>query len=1038
MFRSSTGQSGGLPRAILLLASSLLCFPTLAAAGDPPPRQQPPGVHSTICTSDGQIRDDFLATYLANEISASGGQVRDVKIFANTCYGGGLLDDFALIFGPGGPCAGVPWVFGSASEWYQQAWAFRAEWCQDPNSNLGSKFTSALAGPHSGHWNPTPGAMRDMGSHNVATDLDTARQHDEAGPNHEQYESPVVAFGNGGENIAWNAGGVSHEIILFGGIMNQPAYYNDMENMQDALQNLYGTAPHNIQIIANGTIQDLLDGISTACANLDANTQLLLHFTDHGGFTCDVVAHLAAQGQPPPHTVPHLLQTVIWLPPIPWPPWPKRPPPPPEDDEPKLDLRLLFPLECEFWIICLNDVPIPLPPGILIGELELPVPWESFRAGENQLTIRAVGEPSGPFVFDAMELRSGPVAMAADPPPEAAVTSALGYNFAAPWFPGSANPFYVPPQVGRPMWAPSASLVRYNDDPRWPGQQGFWGVSGPEANAVISAHLSNMNSPAEKLHLVIAADIMTDDPAVNAWNVVVQPPSGDELTPSAAHRPQKVHVAPNPDGSFHYTWEQDITPVAQFEDITFTLKTGASGDSFIFIDNLTIDTVAQPKDKSLEEPNVPPAQQDKSQSQYYYFSSPAWPPEALHNVLPSWYGGTLWEGSGSYPPEWLADVTDHHGVLGLPGTFPADGQLTVHFDGQAEPAGRAYVSCQFDYYTAGGALWWQPVVPPASLIENIAEEVEDVGAGWVRVRMTFEVVPPPAWQEFHWFMSANGSGAPVALDNFAVSSSTWWADYWHDAFDFHAAGCGLHGQYGWKGWDNAAAADGVVTDAQAHTAFHSLEVGAATDLVQEIDLPAARYLFTTWQYVPADFQSGCDPTGEHCGSYVILLNTYNDGGPYHWSVQLHADSLTGAFIRDQGIPASVPLITDCWARIDVLIDLTADLYRVYYNGTELGTAASWTAGVYGGGGGALDIAALDLFGNSSTPVYYDDVYLRPLVAGDLNWDDVVNFDDALLFMACMAGPEMGLAPECAYADLDGDEDADLADFSALQCAPGGS
>jgi len=77
-----------------------------------------------------------------------------------------------------------------SGEWYEQSWAFRADWCQDPIANLGSKFTSALAGPHSGKWNPAPGAMRSAAAGNVQADLLVARQNDEAGPNHEQWNRP--------------------------------------------------------------------------------------------------------------------------------------------------------------------------------------------------------------------------------------------------------------------------------------------------------------------------------------------------------------------------------------------------------------------------------------------------------------------------------------------------------------------------------------------------------------------------------------------------------------------------------------------------------------------------------------------------------------------------------------------------------------------------------------------------------------------------------------------------------------------------------
>ena len=1020
-------------RVTLLVAGVLVLSAATSRAAADSPRQQPPGIHSIVCTSDGGIRDDYLANHVASQINAHGGQVKDVKIIVNPCYGGGLLDDFARIFGTYGPCPGVPWVFGSAAEWYEQAWAFRAEWCSDPNSNLGSKFTSALAGPHSGHWDPTPGAMRDGSTHNVQSDFNTARQHDEAGPNHEQSESPVIAAGNGGESIIWNAAGTTHQVILFGGLMNQPAYYNDMENMQIALQNLYGGAPHTIQLIPDGTVQDLLDGISTACANLDANTELVLYFTDHGSYSIDFVERMQAQGEPPPpYTIPEFREivNVLW-PPI-WPVWPTRDPNDPNDPNvpydpndpfgwgPRLGVFLLEPIQSEQWTICLNDLPIPLPPGTLEGELEFPVAWESIHPTENHLTISAVGQPSGPFVFDALELSSGPVAMATDPVPTAAVSAALGYRFTAPWFPGSATPFEIPAQVDWPVWEQSGPLSYYYVDPRWGDRQGFWGVSGPEQSAVLKARLFSTASPGERQHVVITADIMTNDQNENVWNVVVQPAPGDELAPEAAHRPQVSHATQNPDGSVKYTWEHNITPVVRFQDVTLTLKTGAGIDNYVFVDNLTIDTEGKPKDKPLPRPDVPVEQKDKSQSQYYYFSSPEWPPVPHYTVLPTWHAGTWWERFGSCPPDWLPDVAGHHGVIGLPGGASADGHLMVHFDDQAEPAGREYVSCQFDYFSEGGWLWWQPVMPPETAIENMHEEIEALEEGWMRVYLTFEVTPPPAWQDFHWSFSASDRSGPVVIDNFAMSGSTWWADYWHDAFDFYEVGLGLHGQYGWKGWDNNPLADGLITDAQARTAFHSLTVEGSTDLVQEFDLPAARYLFTTWQYVPANFQSGCDPTGQYCGSYIILLNTYEDGGPYNWSVQLHADSLTGSFIRDQQAPVSLPLITDCWVRIDVLIDLIADVYRVYYDGTELGTAASWSAGVYGGGGGALDLGALDLFANGSTAVQYDDIYLRLVAPGDLNCDGSVNFGDINPFVLRLANPAGYAAayPDCPDANGD--------------------
>ena len=1048
MFRSSTTGFTPLTCAILTLAGGTLGPQAVSRAGAGQPRQQPPGVHSTVCTSDGQIRDDFLAQYLSDEIVASGGQVLDVKIFANCCYGGGLENDLALLFGPTGPCAGVPWVFASAADWDEQAWAFRASWCADPIANLGSKFTSAIAGPHSGHWDSTPGAMLDGVTNNVVADCVTARQHDEAGPFHEQAETVVISYGNSGENTVWNAAGASHEIILFGGRIDQPAYINDMDNMTNALQSLYGTAPHNIQRVENGTIQNLLDAITAACANLDANTQLLLHFTDHGGYSFDVVEHLQqTQGEDPPYSVPEFQQTVIWLPPPPWPKWPWPPPPPPpppplpppddDDEDPYLKLWLLYGVDTGYWIVALNDVPLSLPPGEVSGEVRLPVPWEILLEGENTLTISAVGEPGEPFVYDSLELFSGRVAMQRDLPPVGAVCAAMEYGFIDPWLPGSAIPFHVPPQVSRPDWGHDGVLTHYYSDPRWPDQLGFWGVSGPEQTAVLTGHLSNSYSPAEEQQIVISADIQANDFAEDAWSVVVRPPDGDGLRPAASHQPQLVDVAPNPDGSLHCTWEQGLTPVSETADVVVTLKTGASGDSYIFVDNLALELTGQPKDRSLEDPGAPPEHQNQSRAQYYYFDRPEWPPEALYEVLPTWHVATMWGNVGTYPAEWMPEVTDHRGVLGLPGGFPADAELSLHLEGQADAIERERVSYQFDYYNDGGILWWEPMVPPESVIENVQEVVEPLEDGWQRVHLNFDVVPPAAWHDLHWLLSTSEFSGPAVIDNFTLSSSTWWADYWHDAFDFHEAGFGLHGQYGWKGWDNDPLTDGLVTDAQARSPFNALTVSAETDLVQEFDLPADRYVFTAWQYVPGDFQSGGEPP--LTGTYFVMMNTYSDGGPHEesdWSVQMNFDSNDGMLkvYYGNGLnTVDVPYVPDEWIELRVAIDLDADWTEVYYD-NQFVVGYPWTGGVLGGGGGALDIAALDLYGNGSTEVYYDDMHLRPVVTGDLNWDDEVGLDDLLLFSACLAGPEVACDPECTSADLDRDGDADVVDFAVFQRA----
>ena len=639
------------------------------------------------------------------------------------------------------------------------------------------------------------------------------------------------------------------------------------------------------------------------------------------------------------------------------------------------------------------------------------------------------------------------------PPPPPPNIVKVGYPFDSPTFPGPTDPneTQLPPQVKPPQVQKIGPLVRWLD-PNDPND-GEWGVFGANKTVELWFHVYNTIDRGQKKRITIRADIRTNDPARNRPGAVSRTPGRpDSFKEPPEHQPSKPPsqqpVDPNdPNGPQTWTWEFEIKPQPKVEDVKITLKTGRNTDDFITIDNVKIETECTPKDKPQSKTNAPPAQKDKSQSHYTFFPDyldPYWyPPRENLSVLPSWYEGTEWWRGGSFLPDWMPAVTDHIGVVGLPGGFAANGLLAVRLDDQPEPAGVEYVAYQFDVYTGGGMLWWEPVMPPECVVQNLVEAIDELENGWQRVALEFEVTPPPAWQELHWYMATDaGRSGPVAIDNLVMSGSTWWSDFWYDGFDYYDAGTGLHGQYGWQGWDNDPTLDAVVTDAQAGSPFHALEIAGGADLLQPFaDFNWGRYALTAWQYVPADFVSGCDPYG-HCGSYLVLLNTYADGGPYHWSVQLHADSLTQMLIRDQDQPVAAPLVTDRWVKIEVLIDLNADLYRVYYDGQQLGTAASWTAGVFGDGGGVLNIGALDLVANNSSPLYYDDLHLRLLEPGDLNCDGVVSFGDINPFVLVLTNPDLWQAtnPNCPLlnGDINADGAVDFRDinpFIALLTAP---
>jgi hypothetical protein len=206
---------------------------------------------------------------------------------------------------------------------------------------------------------------------------------------------------------------------------------------------------------------------------------------------------------------------------------------------------------------------------------------------------------------------------------------------------------------------------------------------------------------------------------------------------------------------------------------------------------------------------------------------------------------------------------------------------------------------------------------------------------------------------------------------------------WADDFDDYDTDISLHGVGGWKGWDNSPLWTAYTRDEVALSAPNAVEIEGNSDLVHEYDANSGDWTYTAWQYIPGNM------SGE---SYFIMQNTYNDGGPYNWSVQLDFMSATGMLVGDCGASDNVtmPYITDQWVeiRVDIFLDPEDDWTQVYYNGTllddpllddhpVLGGGYCWSLGIFGGGGGVREIGAVDLFANGATPVYYDDMSLVP-------------------------------------------------------------
>jgi hypothetical protein len=192
-------------------------------------------------------------------------------------------------------------------------------------------------------------------------------------------------------------------------------------------------------------------------------------------------------------------------------------------------------------------------------------------------------------------------------------------------------------------------------------------------------------------------------------------------------------------------------------------------------------------------------------------------------------------------------------------------------------------------------------------------------------------------------------------------SSVASASLFVEDFDSYAAGSALHGQGGWKGWDSSPGAGAPVSTAQANSVPNSVETIGSADLVHEFDFTGGILELSAMQYIP---------DGSHGQSYFLLLNQYNDGGPYDWSVQLNCDMDAGQIVSDFGGGYAVPVKWGEWVQLKFVIDLDANTVDEYYDGTLL-SAHAWDDT----GNGTLQ--CIDLYGNGASSIYYDDITVVP-------------------------------------------------------------
>jgi len=204
----------------------------------------------------------------------------------------------------------------------------------------------------------------------------------------------------------------------------------------------------------------------------------------------------------------------------------------------------------------------------------------------------------------------------------------------------------------------------------------------------------------------------------------------------------------------------------------------------------------------------------------------------------------------------------------------------------------------------------------------------------------------------------DGSGMILVDDIRVVKPAAPVAAFTED-FESYEAGSDLHGQGGWKGWDNTAAAGAPASSAYAYGGSNSVEIIGSADLVHEFDITGGTLELSAMQYIPSG------STGE---TYFILLNTYNDGGDKDWSLQWDFNMGTGT-VSSSEAAGTADLVCDQWVELTFVIDLDANTVDGYYNGTLVASHV-WDDNAHG------TLQCVDLWGNNASSVYYDDIEVK--------------------------------------------------------------
>ncbi|HJP00539.1 MAG TPA: hypothetical protein QF764_02065 [Planctomycetota bacterium] len=225
----------------------------------------------------------------------------------------------------------------------------------------------------------------------------------------------------------------------------------------------------------------------------------------------------------------------------------------------------------------------------------------------------------------------------------------------------------------------------------------------------------------------------------------------------------------------------------------------------------------------------------------------------------------------------------------------------------------------------------------------------------------------------------------IALVTLTCLAATAGAQSYSEDFESLTLGF-LDGQDRWHGWDANNTLFSTVVSTQNNTpgGTQSAEISVGADTICDFDainsLPELAFDSGQWTLSCQMFVEG----GFQGQQYYMVMNDYNDFGPYEWNVMLQFDSASSNVIcscGSNGPPVTMPIQFDDWAEIRCEFDLDADNVDLYYDNQFVGSYPP-SLGVFGSDSYAsARIDAIDLYPDAAgfpntTPVYYDDFSLE--------------------------------------------------------------